>query len=379
MQLTLLTFDQFVAGMVAQAQASSTAALNFEEGSVLLALFQAQAAQMCWLQWQNVQNLANQRLSTCTGTDCDTFGADFGFIRLGATYATGNVTFSRLVTTQQALVPVGTLVKTGDGTQGFTVTLDAGNASYLADGTGLTQGWYVIAAGASSVTVPVVAVNGGTAGNVLAGTITLISAGIPYVDSVTNGAAFTNGVNAESDAAFKARFALFLPGLARGTATAVESAVASVAADLTYNVVEAVNASDATQPGNFVVAVDDGSGATPSATLALVTAAVNAVRPIGSTFNVLAASDVAATVSMTITCPTAAQKTAAIPLVQSAVAAFIEALPVGVPFPYSRIAALAYGASSAITDVTNITLNGGTADLGGGVFQVVRLATCTVS
>ena len=46
-------------------------------------------------------------------------------------------------------------------------------------------------------------------GNVLANTITSMGQGVPGVDTVTNAIAFTNGVDAESDAAYKARFVLY--------------------------------------------------------------------------------------------------------------------------------------------------------------------------
>ncbi len=49
-------------------------------------------------------------------------------------------------------------------------------------------------------------------------------------------------------------------------------------------------------------------------------------------------------------------------VVQSLTAA-IEALPIGAPLPFTRLAQLAYAADPAVTNVTSILLNGAASDL----------------
>jgi hypothetical protein len=49
--------------------------------------------------------------------------------------------------------------------------------------------------------------------------------------------------------------------------------------------------------------------------------------------------------------------------VGSAVTGFINALPIGAPLPWSRLAQIAYDASPLVTNVTGVTLNGTSADL----------------
>ena len=51
----------------------------------------------------------------------------------------------------------------------------------------------------------------------------------------------------------------------------------------------------------------------------------------------------------------------------------------GVILPYSKISQLAYGASSYVTNVSSITLNGGTSDLIATSKQVIRTGTITVN
>ncbi|MFY0076065.1 baseplate J/gp47 family protein, partial [Acinetobacter baumannii] len=86
-----------------------------------------------------------------------------------------------------ALVPVGALIQTGNGTQQYTVTADTTNAAYDA-----SQGGYVLANGISSVTVPIQAGPAGVAGNVTAGSINTIAQAITGIDTVTNAAGLTN-------------------------------------------------------------------------------------------------------------------------------------------------------------------------------------------
>ncbi|HHW4679686.1 MAG TPA: baseplate J/gp47 family protein [Xylella sp.] len=51
--------------------------------------------------------------------------ADYGLTRLPASAASGVVTFSHFTPTHQAVLPVGALVQTADGTQQYAVTVDA--------------------------------------------------------------------------------------------------------------------------------------------------------------------------------------------------------------------------------------------------------------
>jgi len=61
----------------------------------------------------------------------------------------------------------------------------------------------------------------GSSGNVQANTITLISAAISGVDTVTNALAFTNGIDAETDAALRARFQNYINTRCQATAAAI--------------------------------------------------------------------------------------------------------------------------------------------------------------
>jgi len=376
LQLQLQTFQTWVQQQAAAMQASATTALNFTTGSVLRALVEANTSVMLWVQWLVLQVLAITRAGTSLGPDLDTWMADFSFARIGAVASTGTVTFARYTVGQQALIlPYQAYARTLDGTQIFAVTIDYANSAWSP-----TLQAYVIAAGVSSVTVPVIAAYAGIQGNVLASSIGLISgAGIPFVDTVINAAAFTNGIDAESDAAFRARFANYINTRYAATDLAVSYAVQSVQQGLSWSIAENQNVDGSTNMGNFIVTVDDGSGYPSAGLLARVTAAVNAIRPVGSRFLVQAPSVVSAAITYTITTAAGYLHSAQLSPSVVAVTAFVNALPIGAPLPWSRLAQVVYDSTPGISNVTLMQVNGGTADIGGGASQVVRASSVVAS
>ncbi len=395
MQLSLLTKDQVVANMAAAIQGAAAAGgftISMAEGSPMLAMVEACAGIYLWLQWLVVQAILMARLATCSGADCDSFGADFGFVRLPGIAASGIVTFTRYSTNAAVYLPVGFIVKTTDGTQSFSVIADTTNPAWQAPSSNYPNGSFLIAAGVSTLSVSAQNLVAGTSGNVIAGAVGLIASTGGGVDTVTNPSAFTTGKNPEGDAAFKARFGLYLVSLARATVLAVTSAAMGVSQNITCAVLNCTaTIGGAFEPGYAVVAVDDGTGATPTATLNAVAdaAASDAMIPLGSVVSVVQAQVIWATVELTITCPTTALKSATQPVVQAAIANFIGSLAVatvvqsGEPpnniLPYTKLSELAYGASSNVVNVSAMTLNGGTADIGGVPGTVVRVQSITIN
>jgi uncharacterized phage protein gp47/JayE len=374
MQLSLQSFTAMVEQMAAALQGAASQALDLTVGSVLRALLEANASLGLWLQWMIVQVLLTTRLSTSTGADCDSFGADFGFARLPAVAAAGTVTFARFAPVLSAFVPVGATVMTADGSQSFAVTADPANPDFFA-----TQGGYTLAAGVASLDLPVSAVVPGAAGNVMAGAISLLTTAIAGIDTVSNAASMGGGVDAESDAAFKARFGNYLVSLSRATTGAIEEAVAGVQQGLSVTVSENVDQTGAISMGNFIVTVDDGTGHPPASLLATLGRAVDAVRPVGTRFAVQGPRVVAANVSMTLVLAPGTVPQTATSAVTDAIAAYIGGLSVGAALPYSKLLQIAYDASDAVVNVTDALLNGGTADLVPPAFGVVRAGTIGVS
>ena len=372
--MILLDFPTLVQRFAAQARAAASTTLDFTVGSVLRALSEANGALALWLQWLILQVLQATRAATSQGNDLDTFVADYGLTRLPAIGAVGFVTFARASATLPALVPIGTLVKSLDGTQSFAVTLDPMNPAYVA-----ASGGYVLYAGLQSLTVPAQGLATGSATNAQAGTVTTLATAIPGVNTVTNGLAFTGGIDPESDDALRVRFALFNQGRSKATHAAVASAIAGVQQGLSFSIAESVDTTGAVRPGNFVVTVDDGSGAPSAALLAQVSLAVEAVRPIGVMFAVQGPIVQGVAVSMIITAASGYAKANLQGPVATAVTALINSLGIGTPLLYGQVYRTAYDAVAGVGTVTNLTLNGGQADIPAVAPTIIKPSTVAVN
>ncbi len=358
MQLQLQNFSTLVSNAAASVQGSARQLLDLTVGSTLRAILEANAALALWLQWLIVQVLATTRAATSNGTDLDSFVADFSVTRLPASQAAGQATFSRFTSTLQALIQPGTTLRTSDGSQTFTVTVNTTNPAW-----NVAQSGYILGAGISNVTVPISAVTAGSAGNVQAGAISLLASAVPGVDLVTNAAPLAGGLDPEADTALRIRFGSFLSSLARSTPLAIGYAIQSVQQGLSYTLQENVSPDGSLRMGSFVVTVDDGSGSPASALLARVATAVDAFRPIGSLYTVQPPSVIIANVSLAIATPSGANHATTAANVVLALTSVINTLPIGASLPWSRLTQIAYAADPNVINVTAVLLNLGTSDL----------------
>ncbi len=382
--LNTKTFGQLVEGQATAVQASATGLVDFSVGAINRAISEAVSGVALWLQALVLRVLAVTRASSSTGTDLDSFVADFGdvgsagstpaFARLAATFATGQVTFSRFTASGDAIVPFGITVETADGAQRYAVSIDATNPAYNA-----VIGGYVMADTIASITVPVAAVVGGAGGNAVAGAVSVITGALAGVDTVTNAAGFSNGIDAESDDAMRIRFRDFIQSLREGNATACRYAVTSLQQGVTCKIVENIDHAGVARTGYFYAVVDDGSGAPPASLLTAAALAIDEVRAVTSEFGVFAPTVITANVAMTLTLIAGGNAVEAAAAVKAAVKAYINARAVGEILAWSRVHQVAYDAYPDITDVTGMTVNGGTADLAITANQVVKAGTITVA
>jgi uncharacterized phage protein gp47/JayE len=311
------------------------------------------------------------RAATSTGADLDSWMADFSLTRLPGAAATGTVTLARYSPGLAAVIPVGTIVRTNDGTQSFAVIANVANPAW--NGTG-----YTLAASAASVDLPVVASAAGSAGNVQAGAIGLLSAALPGVDSVTNALPFTGGVNTESDAAFRARFTLYINSRSLATIGAIDFAIASLQLGLRSAVLENVDSAGNAIAGNFCVIVDDGTGSPPSSLLANASAAVEAVRPIGTTYNVAGPAIMGVAVQMSTQTSNPLTKSAVVLAIQQAVQSWIAGLPIAGTLAISKLEAIAHATDASVISVSGTTINGSTSDVTAAANAIIQLISITV-
>jgi uncharacterized phage protein gp47/JayE len=370
--LSTLAFTDIVRGAVAAIQAGATRLLNFTPGSALLAIQEAIAGVVLWLQGLIVYVLMLTRFNTSKGADADSWAADFGFTREAAKPATGQVTFGRFTTTAQSVVKFGSILQTGDGTQTYTVNNDPTGTGY-----NLALGGYVLGIGVASLVVGVTASTPGSSGNVLANTITSMGQGVPGVDTVTNASPFINGVDTESDTNFYARFQLFIAALSKATKIAVQAAIANVQQGLQSTITENTDYDSTYDPGSFYVVIDDGSGVPSDALIAAVGSAIETVRALGIRFAVFKTVVVTADVSMTITSGVGFDHGTVVGAVGIALTNFLDTLPLGAGLPYTQLAAVAFGVPGVV-NASAILLNSDVLDIAGSVKNTIKAGTVSV-
>ena len=375
MALNQQSFDTLVTNQVAAIQAISNSFQDFSPGSILLALVESNAAAIgLYLQAIIAQLLATTRAATSQGSDLDSWVNDFNLTRLPATFASGSITFSRFTNTSQAVVPIGATVETANGQVSYTVIVDTTNVNYNA---GL--GGYVIQSGTSSIAVPVQCTVAGSIGNATIGAISLLASAIPFVDTVTNAAAFTNGIDIESDSALRARFAVYINTLSRATKAAIGYAISIVGQNLSYALQENLAYNQSSQLGYFYAIVDDGSHATPTSTLNLVGSSIELYRGFTIQYGVFAPVTITANVSLTITTSSGYIHSQIVTIVTDALEDYINSLILGENLPYTRLEQVAYDASPAVINVTSVLLNSGTSDVTADNRHVIIAGTITVT
>lgn len=327
--------------------------IDLSIGSVLRAVLEANASVALWMQWLIMEVLSTTRAATSQGSDLDSWVADFGLSRLAAVPAVTTVRFSRGTTGLAAAVPVGAVVRTGAGTdaQAFTVVADSSRAGWMGAG-------YALDAAASDIVVPVQAIVAGRAGNVQGGVLRLLSTAVSGIDSVINDYAATGGLDAETDAALRTRFAGFLDSRTRATAQAVSFAVQSVQQGLQFTIEDRLDSAGVLRPGHFTVVLDDGSGAPSDALILAVGAAIEAVRPLGGTYSVRRPLLLPANVGLHIQGPGDAAAR-----VQAAIQAYVNGLGIGAGLTLSRVVQLAHDADGRVSSVWGVTIDGVAADL----------------
>ena len=226
--------------------------------------------------------------------------------------------------------------------------------------------------------MPVQAVNSGSQGNVLANSITVLSTPSPtWTPSPTRQPSSTAS-DAEIGPRLRTRFFLYIASLSKGTKTAVDYAVRSVQQGLTDTITENQDYDGYQHYGTFCVVVDDGTGYPSSALLTNVFNAIDAIRPLTIPFAVYPPQVLTAAVSMSLT--TAANYThgSVVSAVSSALAAFINAIPLGQSLPYTKLAAIAY-AVPGVSNASGILLNGGTSDLMANKKQKILAGSLSIS
>jgi hypothetical protein len=143
----------------------------------------------------------------------------------------------------------------------------------------------------------------------------------------------------------------------------VQNAIANVQQDLDVAIEENTAPDGTVRAGSFLVIVDDGTGYPSSGLLSIVASAVESVRPIGTTFAVVAPQVLTVNVTLTAVIALAAAASQSISSIQNYIAIYLDSLPIGRGASVTRVAQNAYLAGSGIENVAAIQLNGSSSDI----------------
>jgi phage-related baseplate assembly protein len=133
--------------------------------------------------------------------------------------------------------------------------------------------------------------------------------------------------------------------------------------ELNYVILENVDAIGNTSSGNILIIVNDGSGTVGDLLFNSLSIAIAAVRPIGTHFSIQPPQITKVQVGLSLECPPQVSLSTVQSLLQAAIAGYINSRAIGVGLSVTRISQLAYRTEPQIVNVSDVTLNGQTADL----------------
>lgn len=370
------TFRQIVAETVTQWAVEQNLSPSLVSGDPLLALVQANASQQMFLQYLCEQVLKYARASTATGQDLDSWLADFGFSRLEASKARGQVTFSlKSAKPSPQMIPAGKVIQVIGGFIQYQVIGDPQQTHWDA-----AQDAYIIPAGQTSIIVTVEAVNAGYQFNVQPGQLNQFSSTISGVDFVTNESAISNGRDAENDIDAHNRFILFINSLSKNTKPALSEAIMSVEQGIDFNLLENIDANGNHRDGFFTAVIDDGSGAVPQSILVRVEQAIEPVRGFTIAYAVVAAQMVTLSVALNIRVADGANSVQVQANVEQGMLQHINSLKIGETLYLYSLVQSAYLADPAVMaiEVGSLQINGSGQDFVANQFQVLRTIPANV-
>ncbi|MFA5048662.1 MAG: baseplate J/gp47 family protein [Patescibacteria group bacterium] len=288
----------------------------------------------------------------------------FGFSKQTGTKSAGEVVFSRdVATTDEITITSGTIVSTPSGL--LFVTTETGT---------------IASGGTDSNAVSVEAQSVGSEYNVLADNITIITTPVIGVNSVTNTAASTNGLNEETSVDFEKRFKEYVLGLAKGNGYGIKSGA------MTINNVRSVSVVEHFPPltglYNFSVYIDDGAGNASAELIAEVeavllgdgTTVVPGYKSVGVNMRVLAPTKVTIDIDIAITDDGNYDRAVLSVSIETAISDYINNLQLGEDVIWNEIST----AVMSVPGVYDLVLTTPAANTTISSVQIARTGTVTI-
>jgi hypothetical protein len=368
--------DDFITQFIAAFAQATGVTPNLGIGDPIEGIADATANTAMFLQYQAQQTTFFARLQTCFGPDVDSFCMQFNFARDGAQFASGQVTLSiPLPAVSQLTIPIGSIIQTTGANIQYQLVPDTNLSSYNA---GLQA--YVLQTGHTSIVASAVALVAGSVSNVQVAQLVTFGSSSYGFTTVTNVAPIVNGADQESDANYKARFELYIQSLSKATLFAILAACETAFPDFTYTVLNNMTPSGVNTPGWFTVIANNPGETVTSPQLAILLAAVQAVRAFTIEASVVAAIPLTPNINLNIAVVPNAVLSQVQTVVQTAIIGYVNSLPTGAKLYITQLIDVAQNSSSLITSIENLstTIGGYPADFTPGQFQVVQANVNTV-
>ena len=372
-QFNLKHFEQITASMINWMASMQAIITDFNVGSATRTLLEATAMELEELYYRIFSGIQ-------ASIPQEVFQA-FDFPPIAASPATVTVTFGRTAAdpVNDYLVPSGTLVATADGVSFQTVS----DVTLLKNTT--------------SISASAVAVNSGVSGNVAANSITVLKGAVVGIQTVTNPAAATGGVDQETLSSQQIRFSQYVSSLARSPIDGVIAGAMSsqlidgVSGRVTERVMFASLVepylNDSTQPAGICnLYIDNGGGSASGALVAQTQQIIDGYvdptlgpvmgyRAAGVIVNVYAVTPISQSVTATITPASGYVFSDLQSSVQSAVGSFFNALPIGETIRWSQLMA----SIMAVPGVESCSIAVPSGDVTCLASQRIRLGTVSIT
>ena len=344
--------------------------VNLGPGSPMAALLFAVRQLSLIIQGES-QTVSNfDRLVSSTGPDIDSYVKPFGFERLGGTYATQSfLTGTNSNVTTALPVPPGLVVqRVSDNTQ-YVLIADTNQPTWSS-----VLGAYQVLPGSNSFPGSYVCLTEGSVGNMPVGTPMQVFGGpgnpAPAgISVITVNQAVTNGVDGETDDELIARFQIQGGFPKYATLSAILSAIASVQPGLVYQIGDHINLDSSYHEAFFTVVANAGNSPTAPTPglLQAIYQAVDAVRAGGVEFQVVAPTLIPVSlVAQYTTEPGVSASDGALGLgnawqaLANSIGLHVDGTPT--TLSYARAISTLLGVTG-IANISNVTINGGTADI----------------
>jgi len=322
------TYDEVLETMIENAGQIFGYDMDLSNNTILGQKLRSTAVEIATL-WQELEGAYYSAfISSAEGRSLDRIVALVGLKRNSALKASGIVTFSVGEAKESDIeIPSGTIVGTAD-------------QSILFE----TSEAVILYAGETSVDVPVAAQVAGSDGNVSGGSITRLVTSMSVIDSITNASALTGGGDSETDAKLRIR-AMTMKPTAKGTVSALESALFALDGVMDVNVVEDTD----THTVDITIAGGDSDE---------ITTAIEDTRPCGIAVTWGSATGISIDVTVTVVGTAGATEAAVQAQVTDAISKWVAEKVIGEDLSYYSLL-LAISGCSLVANMSSLSITDG--------------------